>query len=313
MGNSRIDVANYRAHGQADWLAALPTVHTRPQSLKKIEVLREDHPVFSYLKKNNALSDYSLIAVRRFWKTEPLKGASVLANFSDKERSAAIVTRNYQRGRVFVLSTAVDLKGAADQKNWSDLARLDWIYLAWADQITKYLQGGRDYRLNRTVGESVVLKVSQQGDGKGALLQLPGLRQEKITLPFQGTLLKISSSVGQNSALLEDGSIHKNRRVAADRVGSYRLLFPTESIQPFGFSLQLVDNETDLSPLSHAELDELFGVDRWQISRTYEELERSVILGRIGIEAYPMLIILLIIIFLGEHLAANLFYGRQDG
>ncbi len=80
----------------------------------------------------------------------------------------------------------------------------------------------------------------------------------------------------------------------------------------YGFSLQLRDKETDLQPLSYAELDELFGVDRWQLSRTYEELERTVLLGRIGKEAYPMLITLLILFFLGEHLAANFFYGRQE-
>lgn len=311
LGDSRIDVDNYRNLGQADWLAALPAFPSRPKSLKEIEVVRSDHPVFSYLEKNNALSLYSSAKVRRFWKTDLTEGATVLANFSDEDRTAAVVTRNYARGRVLSLSTAVDLKGAMDQKNWSDLARLGWVYAAWADQMTKYLQGGRDQRLNRTVGESVVLTVSQEAHRKEALLQLPGLRQDKITIPFQGTLLKIIPSINQESENLEDRSVKKNRRIAADRVGNYRLLFPAGSIRPSGFSLQLSDKETALQPLSYAELDELFGTDRWQISRTYEELERSVLLGRIGKEAYPMLMILLIIIFLSEHLAANLFYGRQ--
>ncbi|MBL4885998.1 MAG: hypothetical protein JKY95_15875, partial [Planctomycetaceae bacterium] len=313
LGSTRIEVDNYRNLGQADWLAALPSVHVRPPSLKKIEVVQGDHPVFSYLEKLDVLGLYSSAAVRRYWKTELPEGASALANFSDDDRSAAVVARNYGRGRVLSVSTGVDLSGASEQRNWSDLARLDWIYAAWADQVTKYLQGGRNLRLNRTVGSPVVLTVSEEAQGKEALLQLPGLRQEKITIPFQGTLLKISSSGDPTSALVENRKAKRNRRVAADRVGSYRILFPAGSINPFGFSLQLADQETDLQPLSYAELDELFGVDRWQLSRTYEELERSVILGRIGTEAYPVLIILLIIIFLGEHLAANLFYGRQDG
>ncbi len=310
-GKNWIDVENYRDFDQTDWLAALPSVETRPVTLKKIEVTRDDHPVFSYLKELNVLSLFSSAAVRRFWKTDITDGAITIANFNDEERSPAIVVRNYGRGRVLSLSTAVDLRRAAEQQNWSDLARLDWIYAAWADQMTKYLQGGRNLRLNRTVGEPVVLSLPESRLDKQALLQLPGLRQNKITIPFQGTLLNITVSNNRLSDSNNNG-VKKNRQIAADRIGNYRLLFPGGAMNSYGFSLQLPDKETDLQPLSYAELDELFGENRWQLSRTYEELERTVLLGRIGKEAYPMLITLLILFFLGEHLAANFFYGRQE-
>ena len=315
LGSSRIDVENYRNLGQADWLASLPSVHTRPATLKKIEVTRDDHPLFRYLKELNVLSLFSSAAVRRYWKTDLTDQAIVIANFNDEERSPAIVVRNDARGRVLTLSTAVDLRGAAQQQNWSDLARLDWIYAAFADQMTKFLQGGRDLRLNRTVGEPVVLTLPEKTNGKEGLLQLPGLRQDKISLPFRGTLLNITTSDNRPSVPNNSGmktGMKKNRQIAADRVGNYKLLFPGEGIPSYGFSLQLADKETDLQPLSYAELDELFGVDRWQLSRTYEELERTVLLGRIGKEAYPILIALLVLFFLGEHLVANFFYGRQE-
>ncbi len=310
-GRNWIDVENYRQYAQADWLAALPSIDTRPVTLKKIEVTRDDHPVFSYLKELNVLSLFSSAAVRRYWKTDLTDGAIPIATFNDEEHSPAIVVRQYARGRLLNVSTAVDLRRAAEQQNWSDLARLDWIYTAWADQMTKFLQGGRQLRLNRTVGEPVVLNLPDHALGKEALLQLPGLRQNKISIPFQGTLLNITTpqSSERNSS---KSNVKKNRQIAADRVGNYRLLFPGETMEPHGFSLQLPDSETDLRPLSYAELDELFGVDRWQLSRTYEELERTVLLGRIGKEAYPVLITLLILFFLGEHLAANFFYGRQE-
>ena len=312
LGSTRIDVENYRNLGQADWLAALPSVHTRPTTLKKIEVTRDDHPVFSYLKELNVLSLFSSTAVRRYWLTDLTDDAIPIANFNDKQRSPAIVVRNYVRGRVLSLSTGADLHGASEQQNWSYLARLDWIYAAFADQMTKYLQGGRDLRLNRTVGEPVVLSVPEEAVGKDALLQLPGLRQNKVSIPFQGTLLNITASNNSERSSSGNNGVKKNRQIAADRIGNYRLLFPAKAMNSYGFSLQLSDKETDLQPLSYAELDELFGVDRWQLSRTYEELERTVLLGRIGKEAYPILITLLILFFLGEHLAANFFYGRQE-
>jgi len=60
--------------------------------------------------------------------------------------------------------------------------------------------------------------------------------------------------------------------------------------------------------LAGDDLDLLLGADRYQVARDLEELERRVGDMRIGREVFPMLLVLLLIVFCCEHLVANRFY-----
>ncbi len=310
LGHSRVEALNYREQGQADWLPGLPTVHTRANPLVGLDVVRPDHPAFDYLKRLDALTLFSSAGVRRFWKVEPGPEGDVLARFTDPEQSPALVAGRFGRGRVLVLSTAVDLQGAATQNNWSDLARLGWIYTAWADQMTKYLRGAESLRLNRPAGETMLLQIPAANGVRDALLQLPDLRQGKVSLPYRGPYLGLTTETGDSAGRTPASTSGEN--LGAGDTGHYRLLFPGTPRPSQGFSIHLPDEETSLVQLSDADLDTLFGTDRWQLARSYDELERTVLLGRIGQEAYPLLVSLLLLFFVGEHLVANLFYGRVE-
>ena len=155
------------------------------------------------------------------------------------------------------------------------------------------------------------IEVPAEVSREKALLRMPGLRQSQIEIPLRSDRLVVSSARNEVDSQNQMDNT-RQEDISIETAGNYRLLFPSNAISDYGFSLQLNDNETNMSRLTFGELDELFGENRWQLSRSFEELERSVLLGRIGIEAYPLLMTLLIIFFLSEHLVANLFY-RTEG
>ncbi len=307
LGATRVDQVNYQDYAQPRWLPGQLKVHSRATPPARLEVARPDHPVFKYLDQLNALALFTSAEVHRFWKVEPAVESSVLARFTDNERTPAVTVRSVGRGQSMIISTAVDLADAAQLKNWSELARLGWIYAAWADQTTRFLAGDLDSPLNRTVGSPIFLDVPPETAQQKALLRMPGLRQEQIAVPLRSKGLVVSASQTEEP----ESSSRSVTQNLVGTVGNYRLLFSGTDVPNYGFSLQLPDQETNLNRLSVSELDELFGEGRWQLSSSFSELERSVLLGRIGIEAYPMLMTLLLVFFLSEHLVANLFY-RMD-
>ena len=56
--------------------------------------------------------------------------------------------------------TATDLRNGATGRNWSDLARGGWAYMAMADLMMRHLTGQAEERFNFTTGETVELSVS---------------------------------------------------------------------------------------------------------------------------------------------------------
>jgi len=308
FGHHRIEAENYRDSGQADWLPALPTVHARAEPLISTSIAQERHPVFSYLGRVDALGVFSRVGVRRYWKADVSPEADVLAKFQDQEQTPAVVSRRYGRGQVVSIHTGVDLQGSAAQNNWSDMARLGWVYTAFADQLTKFLAAGEPRLLNRQAGETVVLTLPPDQTEAETLLQLPGLKQRQVSLPYRGPYLSVALSEQASNSRNAQG---EEGRLGATELGNYRLGAVNGGVQSLGFSIHLPDNETNLVPVSFADLDSLFGEGRWQLSRSYEQLERSLSLARLGQEAYPLLVTILIAIFVGEHLVANLFYGRS--
>jgi hypothetical protein len=44
-----------------------------------------------------------------------------------------------------------------------------------------------------------------------------------------------------------------------------------------------------------------------------EQLERAVSVGRLGVEVFPVLMGLLILLFCAEHLMSNFFYDEEPG
>ncbi len=80
-----------------------------------------------------------------------------------------------------------------------------------------------------------------------------------------------------------------------------------------GFSANIPAAATELGHISADQLTALLGAGRFRLAHGREEIDRSVSVGRVGRELYPLLIVLVALILGAEHLLANRFYrGVND-
>ena len=70
--------------------------------------------------------------------------------------------------------------------------------------------------------------------------------------------------------------------------------------------------ESDFSRLGAADLDLLLGEGRYAIAENTESLTRTVNTGRMGMEVFPLILGLVIIIFCLELIVANRFYEADQ-
>ena len=71
------------------------------------------------------------------------------------------------------------------------------------------------------------------------------------------------------------------------------------------------DEESDLSRITKDQLDNILGADRYSMVTRPEELQQIVRTGRLGIEVFPVLMGLVVLLFCAEHLMANFFYDED--
>ena len=90
---------------------------------------------------------------------------------------------------------------------------------------------------------------------------------------------------------------HRARVSIADTTSSAN---PIEAPSKRGPNTSDAD-ESRLDRLSKEELDARLGADRYSIARDIENLQRNVKTGRLGREAFPIIVFILLLIFLGEH------------
>jgi len=70
--------------------------------------------------------------------------------------------------------------------------------------------------------------------------------------------------------------------------------------------------ESDFSQATIADLDNLLGEGRYSVARDVESLTRSVTAGRLGVEVFPVILGIVLILFCLELLSANKFYEADS-
>ncbi len=78
-----------------------------------------------------------------------------------------------------------------------------------------------------------------------------------------------------------------------------------------GFSANVPEAITRLDRVPVEDLDALFGEERYRLARNQEEITRDVHRGRVGVELFPFLIVLVALVLGLEHVLANRFYRRN--
>ncbi len=272
----------------------LPATPIRPVSFLsepgRLTIEADQHPAIREFATDEASRvELSSRAFERCWAVEAAENANVLLGFSGPGNRPALMERTIGQGRCLLFTSALDNLTDGGSR-WNNLA-VSWSFVMLTDKILNHLTGATGVRRNFIAGEMIDLPIPVSQRFDQFLLRRPGLRQTR------GTLQPDESSV-----LLTD----------AVEPGHYRLR-PFESPSPFEavFSVNLRDEESDLVRITDDRLMAMLGSDRVAIVHNPGELQRAVRVGRLGVEIFPVLMGLLILLVCAEHLMANFFYDER--
>jgi len=141
---------------------------------------------------------------------------------------------------------------------------------------------------------------------------------QDLTLPFD-------NSKGFNAALVKGpGDRPGDRRpiepkesrlviTNTDLIGHWGVAFsgPGDVARSTGFSVNPPGPESQLRILTEEQLNTVFGKDGYALAQDPDSLEKAVGLARVGVEFFPWLMLLLLIVLAFENYLANKFYGQQ--
>lgn len=287
-----LETARWTTTDATDVLPGVPLVPLsfRPQP-GRLNLIADDHPVVSsFLKNPEAKTEISRPIFDRSWTFNWHQDARVLMEFNDPTRRPALVERSVGQGRVLLFTSAIDNNGT-DHWNEDFITNDPWAFLMLVDQLMSYLTGAADAKRNYTTGDPVEIAVPTSQRFSDYRVARPGFRQTRGTQPFE-----------ESSVLLTD----------IDEAGHYHL-WTTDEGNSFSaeFAASDIDSESNLTPITDEDLMELFGEGRFSRVTDPEELDRAVSLGRLGVEVFPVLMGLLVLLFCSEHLMANFFYDEE--
>jgi hypothetical protein len=210
-------------------------------------------------------------------------------SFTHRNTVPALLERSVGAGRVMLFASAMDNNG---REKWSEDFVVDnWSFLMLVDELMKYLTGAADAEHNFVVGDPVQISVPADQRFSQYRVARPRIRLTRGQLPPEET-----------SVLLTD----------VDEPGHYQLRTTDEgNAFRFQFAANISDSESNLTHMTEEALNEILGKDRYSRVRNPDELDRAVNLGRLGVEVFPVLMGLLILLFCAEHLMANFFYDAE--
>ena len=249
------------------------------------------HPLLAKFRGIAGSVPWDAFTVWSHWKLADLAdGVNTVIPYSNGQ--PALLERSVGKGRVLVFTTPISDE-ATDSDLWNLLAvgAEPWPFVMLSNEMLFYLVGSGEERLNYLAGEAVVIRLPEDERQLIFSLRTPeGEEYPQSVDQKTGSLTITTTATPGNYQLRAGGTQGGVRR---------------------GFSVNVPAAATDLARLNHDELATLFGKDRFRLSRSKDEIERDVSLGRTGHELYPLLIVLVALILGGEHLLANKFYRRD--
>ncbi|HAD62185.1 MAG TPA: hypothetical protein DCG12_23355 [Planctomycetaceae bacterium] len=255
----------------------------------QLNLVAGGHPIVkAFQDEQEAEAELSWALFERAWSLDLAEDARVLMSFTDRLRKPALVERSIGDGKVVMIASALD-----GTRRWSDgfVNDENWAWLLLVNEAMEYLTGRSEAKRNFLVGEAVEIDIPAESRFTTFKVARPRLR-----------LTDGTRTLDEKSILLTD----------AVEPGHYELR-SAEPLQPFSavFAANGPESESDLVTISPEKLDEFLGDGRYSLVSSPEELDRAVALGRLGVEVFPVLMGLLILLYCGEHLMSNFFYDDE--
>lgn len=295
LGSDDISADSYnRAQAQVFLPATLDV--WMPQNSWRMSLGDTGHPM---LRKFRDYADGVAILendvhIYRFWKVVSAGDSTVVIRFTDVDESPALVERTFEDGRVVMFTSDVDRK--PHPYRWNNFpspsADVVWPFIAFAEQMTEHLAGSTEVVVNYIAGEEPFITLGARPEERTFLIREPGLVAQN----------PLSLAPGGGTLVIKD----------LDTLGSYDLFTSGERRELVaGFSLNAPAGESDFTRLLEDELDQLLGEETYYVARSIEELQGEIQASDIGQEMFPLMLVLVIACFCGEHFVANRFYDPE--
>lgn len=250
-------------------------------------VSHPEHPaVRNFALDESASAELAAVAVDRRWAVEPAADSRVLMTYTGPDSYPALLERRTGAGQCLMLTSAIDNLNDGGRL-WNNFV-VSWSFVMFADEMLQHLTGANRTRRNYNAGEAVVFPVPGSQRFEQFLLRRPGLRQTRGSLPAEESSVLLTDAVDPGHYLLRP--------------------FESKSTWSEAFAVNVRDSESDLTPISDDDLLGLTGRDRVSIVHDVRDLQRVVRVGRLGVEVFPVIMGLVLMLFCAEHLMSNFFY-----
>ncbi|HEY2251402.1 MAG TPA: BatA and WFA domain-containing protein [Planctomycetaceae bacterium] len=281
LGN-RVDHAAYLSDAAKNVLPGVLKGQRRFNTPTFLDLQNVNHPILKKFAEWGG--GLAAVEIKRCWRVDPEREAGAIATYTDRDRLPALVERNLGKGRVLAFTTSID-------RSWNELP-LDWGFAPLTYEMMRYLARSSQSLFNYTSGEDVILALNPAQRIPAYLLRKPGLQQ-----------LRNDIAPGTSNLIIPE----------VDQLGNYRVTgVETDAKFERGFSVNPPADESKLDRLAKDDLDGHLGPERYSIARDIENLQRNVKTGRLGREAFPLVVLILLVVFVGEHLVANRFYDAEQ-
>lgn len=250
------------------------------------------HPVFELVRANETAVLWNRFPVFLHWGIEPDQSSEELPTqtlLRYNNREPAVIQRLIGAGRVLVMTTPITEYGYVEN-------RTSWNALLTGNPLPAFmlLNGITSFLVQRDVG-SLNVKVGQSVSFSNDPREYPETYQ-------------VFSPAAQKppSKLNSDGKL---RYRFTDSPGHYRLkgIF-NEQVLLRGFSANLDLAATDLTRIGPDKLDSFLGHQRYQLAQQKSEIVRQQGTTRRGMEFYPLLMLMMMVVLVVEYLMSNRFY-----
>lgn len=251
------------------------------------------HPLLAAFRPLGGAVPWQSFPVWEYWGLSEIdKNANVVIAYSDGQ--PALLERPLDRGHVLMMTTPIS-DAASDPNAWNELATgfKPWPFVMLSNESLLYLAGSGEERLNYLVGQRAAIRLEDT--------------------QTQSVFALTTPDGNESASLTADQMNHVVSVPATSTAGNYRIRAGgTVGGVDRGFSANTPLAATDLERLKPEALDALLGPGRYHLSHGREEIDRSIAVGRVGRELFPLLIVLVALALGLEHLLANRFYRRTD-
>ncbi|MGP0065782.1 MAG: BatA domain-containing protein [Isosphaeraceae bacterium] len=253
------------------------------------------HPLFSSYGKDFD-SELGQVPVYRYWTvkapSQPIEGARPLLVFADG--APALIERAFKGpkpGRVLLWTTPLSKRAyRTDPDAWNEFPNLQfWSFPVLMNLTVPYMAGTSTEQLNFEAGEPVLLKLDPNAHLTSFAVKGPDGKTADVRPPSGHEFLEVASA--QTPGQWDIKATSDDKRTST-----------------LGFSMNPPRAESQFTLLQKQDLDTIFGKDGYVLAEDAQALKKEEGLARFGYEAFPTLMILILIVVTLENFLANTFY-----